>query len=277
MARVQSIGDGVQLPFGVGHQQVRAMCPVPAQHPVGVSIGPALLQMRISKGDVDRKALGQPFVRGHLVAPIIGQGVAQRDGYVPELLGEPAIGTRRIRALYFRQQDLSGHPFNQRADDRPVASEFELVVFPVALHRSGGLPGGPFGDRPHVGNLATAVGPPCASSTRLACLTQGPQQFGPQCAARQHLSEQHRWFLQTATSSYRQNKCGETVRKSARASSPDAGEFGRTATARDREVSVGARMAGATGRWRMFPAGRIGAASRRVAGNLGTHRGGRSI
>ena len=96
-ARVQAIGDGVQLALRVP-RQVRALGQVLAQQAIGVLIGAALPRtMRIRKEDLNRKPLGQPLVLGHLFPPVIGQRFPQQRRDVPELLGEALAGTSRIR------------------------------------------------------------------------------------------------------------------------------------------------------------------------------------
>ncbi len=57
-ARIEPMRDGVQLALGV-HRQIRALRQVLAQQAVGIFVGPALPgAVRISKEDLDRKAMG---------------------------------------------------------------------------------------------------------------------------------------------------------------------------------------------------------------------------
>ncbi len=91
-ARVQPMGDGVQLALGVA-RQVRALGQVLAQQAIRVFVGAALPRaVRIGKEDLDREPLGQALMLGHLFPPIIGQGFAQQRGHVPEFLREALLG-----------------------------------------------------------------------------------------------------------------------------------------------------------------------------------------
>ena len=93
-ARVQVMRDGVQLALRVA-RQVRALGPVLAQQPVRVVIGPALPRtVRIGKEDLEREPLGQLRVFGHLFPSVVGQGLPQQGGHMPEFLGEALSGTR---------------------------------------------------------------------------------------------------------------------------------------------------------------------------------------
>ncbi len=186
-ARVQPMGNGVQLTLGVA-RQVRALGQVLAQQPIGVLIGAALPRaVRIGKEDLDREPLGQALVLGHLFAPIIGQRFAQQGGHMPEFLGEALAGTPRIRPLHPGQDDQACRPLHQRADGRPIAGPLDEVAFPVAGHRAGGHLGGALGNRRHMGDLAASICPPRPRPTRLARLTQRRQQFAPQGSAGQHI------------------------------------------------------------------------------------------
>ena len=79
-ARVQPMGDGVQLTLGVA-RQVRALGQVLAQQPVRVFIGAALPgAIRIGEEDLDGEPLGQLLVLGPLVSSIVRQGFPQQGG-----------------------------------------------------------------------------------------------------------------------------------------------------------------------------------------------------
>ena len=68
-ARVQSVGDGVQLALGITGQ-VRTLGQVLAQQAIGVFVGATLpRRMRIGKEDLEREPLRQLLVLGHLFAP----------------------------------------------------------------------------------------------------------------------------------------------------------------------------------------------------------------
>jgi hypothetical protein len=98
-ARVQAMGNGVQLPLCIP-RQVRTLRQVLAQQPVGVLVCAALpWTVRISKEDLDGKPVGQLLVLGHLFPPIVRQGLPQQCGHVPEFLREALTGTPRIRPV----------------------------------------------------------------------------------------------------------------------------------------------------------------------------------
>ena len=119
-ARVQPIGDGVQLPLGVACQ-VGALRQVLTEQTIRILVGPTLPRaMRIGKADADREPLGQALVLGHLFAPIVRQGFAQRGGYVSEFLREAPAGTRRIRPLYPSQDDQARRPLHQGPTADPL-------------------------------------------------------------------------------------------------------------------------------------------------------------
>ncbi len=179
-ARVQAMGNGVQLPLGVG-REVRPLEQVPAQQAIRVLVGATLPgTMRISEEDADRESLSQAFVLGQLFASIVRQGFAQRGGHVPELLRETLTGACRICPLHPGQDDQARGPLHQCADGRAIAGPLEKIAFPVALHRTGGHLSGPLGERRHLGDLAPSIGPSRPRSTRLARPPQGCQQFAPQ-------------------------------------------------------------------------------------------------
>ena len=137
-ARVQPMGDDVQLALGVA-RQVCTLGQVLAQQAVGVLVGAALPgAVRIGKEDLDRETLGQLFVLGHLFPSIIGQGFPQQGGHVPQFFREAHTGTRRIRPLHPGQHDQARRPLDQRANGRAIAGPFDEVAFPVAGHRAGG-------------------------------------------------------------------------------------------------------------------------------------------
>ena len=83
-ARVQPMGDGVQLALGVA-RQVRALGQVLAQQAIRVLVGAALPgAVRIGKEDLDREPLGQFLVFGHLFSSIVRQGFPQQGWHMPE-------------------------------------------------------------------------------------------------------------------------------------------------------------------------------------------------
>ena len=117
-ARVQPMGDGVQLVLGVA-RQVCALGQVLAQQAIGVLIGTALPgAVRIGKEDLDREPLGQLLVLGPLVPSIIGQGFPQQGGYVPEFFREALTGIPCIRPLHPGQEDQAGGSLHQRPNGR---------------------------------------------------------------------------------------------------------------------------------------------------------------
>jgi hypothetical protein len=171
-ARVQPMGNGVQVPLGVA-RQVRALGQVRAQQPVCVFIGAALPgAIRIGKEDLDGEPLGQALVLGHLLAPIIRQGFAQQGGDVPEFFREACSGTRGIGPSHLGQDDQACRPLYQGPDGRPIPCPLDEVALPVARHRAGGHLGGALGNGRHIGNLAAAVYSARPRPTRLACLPE---------------------------------------------------------------------------------------------------------
>ena len=137
-ACVQAMRDGVQLALRVA-RQVRPLGQVLAQQPVRVFIGPSLPRaVRIGKEDLDRELLSQLLVLGHLFPTVIGQGLPQQGGHVPEFLGEALSSTRRIRPVHSGQDDQACGPLHQGSDGRAIAGSLDEIAFPVARHRAGG-------------------------------------------------------------------------------------------------------------------------------------------
>jgi hypothetical protein len=103
-----SDGRGVQFALRVA-RQVCTLGEVLAQQSVGVLVGAALPRaVRIRKEDSDREPLGQALMLGHLFLSIVGQGLPQQRGHVPEFLREALAGTPRIRPL---------HPWHDRVSE----------------------------------------------------------------------------------------------------------------------------------------------------------------
>ena len=119
-ARIQPMGNGVQLSLGIAGQ----VCPfgqVLAQQPIGILIGAALPgAVRIGKKDLDRKPLGQLLVLGHFFPSIVGQGFAQGRGHMSEFLAEALSGTPRIRPVHSGQNDQTGGPLDQVPTAEPL-------------------------------------------------------------------------------------------------------------------------------------------------------------
>ena len=190
-ARVQPMGDGVQLTLGVA-RQVRALGPVLAQQPARVFIGAALPgAIRIGKEDLDGEPLGQALMLSHLFAPIIRQGFAQEGGEMPEFFREARSGTRGIGPVHLGQDDQASRPLHQGVDGRTIAGALDQVALPVARHGMGGHIGGTFRDRRPSGNLAASISSPCLRPTRFACLSQRGQQFTAQGAPGQSIERAH--------------------------------------------------------------------------------------
>ena len=186
-ARVEAMGDGIQLALGIA-RQVRALGQVLAQQAVGVLVGPAWPgAVRIGEDELDREPLGQPLVLGPLFSPIIGQGFSQQCGHVPKLVREPVAGTLRVRARHPCQEDQPRGPFHQCPDRRPIAGPLDEVAFPVARYGAGRDLGGAFDNRRHVGDLAASIRPSRPRSACLARLTHRRQQLAPQRTAWPHI------------------------------------------------------------------------------------------
>ncbi len=275
-ARVQPMGDGVQLALRVA-RQVRALGQVLAQQPIRILVGAALPgAIRIGKEDLDREPLRQALVLGHLFPSIIGQRFTQQRGHVPEFLGEALAGTRRIRPVHPGQDDQARGPLHQGPDGRPIAGPLDEVAFPVARHRAGGHLGGALGNGRHIGDLAASVGAARPRPTRLAGLTQCGQQCTPQFAPGQH--------IQAHIDGLRRQLFPHVVR--IRALEPSGNLLGRAALGQLRphvlpqpgiqEFARSPWLTGSGGRQRLRRAGPIGAAAHRVAGLLAAHGAGRS-
>ena len=70
-ARVQSMGDGIQLTLGIA-RQVRALGQVLAQQPIRILVGAPLPgAIRIGKEDQERQPLRQAFVLSPLFPAIV--------------------------------------------------------------------------------------------------------------------------------------------------------------------------------------------------------------
>ena len=108
-ARVQPMGDGVQLALRVA-RQVRALGQVLAQQPIRVLVGAALPRaVGIGKEHPNRQPLG------HLFPAIVGQGFAQQRGHMPEFLRKALSGTPRIRPVHPGQNDQTCGSLHQGA------------------------------------------------------------------------------------------------------------------------------------------------------------------
>ena len=275
-ARVQPMGDGIQLTLGVTGQ-VRPFGQVLAQQAIGVFVGATLPgAVRLGKEDLDREPLSQLLMLGHLFAPIIRQGFPQRSGDMPKFLREALTSTRGIRPLHPGQDDQAGRPLHQGPDRRPIARPLDEVAFPVTRHGARGHVGGTLGDGRHVGNLAAAV---CASCPRPACrarLTQRRQQLAPQRSAWQH--------IQAYIDGLSREVFPHVVR--IRASEPPGNLLGRAALRqlgldilpqpRVQEFARPPRLTGSGSRLCLCGAGPIGTAPRRVAGIFAAQGAGRS-
>mgnify|MGYP001574683892 CR=1 FL=1 len=235
-ARIQAMGDGVQLALRVP-RQVRALRQVLAQQPVGVLLGAALPRaVRIGKEHSDVEPLRQARVLGHLFPAIVGQGFAQRCGHVPELLSASLSGTRRIRPLHPGQEDQAGRPLHQGADGRPITGSLDEIAFPVAGHRASPHFGRAFGNRRHMGDLAPSLHPP-APEASAPCAPDGvrPAVRSAGFHGVAHTGP-HRWSRSRAVSACRQDTRVGDVRQSVQASRPQPDASSHIATARGRGV-----------------------------------------
>ena len=273
-ARVQAMRDGVQLALRVA-RQVRALGEVLAQQPVRVLIGASLPRaVRIGKEDLDREPLGQLRVLGHLFPSVVGQGLPQQGGHMPEFLDEALSGTRGIRPVHPGQDDQARRPLHQGADGRPIAGALDEVAFPVAGHRAGRHLGRALGNGRHIGDLAALIGPSRPRPARLARLTQRGQQFAAQGTTGQHIERR--------IDGLSGKLFAHVVR--IRVLEASGNLFGRAALAQVcpdvlpqpgvQEFTWSPRLTGATGRQCVCRAGPIGLASRHVAGQLAAHGAG---
>ena len=107
-ARIQPMGDGVQLALRIA-RQIGALRQILAHQAIRVFIGPAWPgAVRIGKEDLDGESLSQTFVLGHLFALIVGQRLAQWGWHVPEFFRKARSGTPRIDRKSTRLN--SSHP-----------------------------------------------------------------------------------------------------------------------------------------------------------------------
>lgn len=85
---VQAVGNGIENDLAV-HRQVRALGQVLAQQSVGVFTGAALPgAMRVAEVDLPAGVGGQFRMPGHLLALVVGQGLAHRCGNQIEIGGK---------------------------------------------------------------------------------------------------------------------------------------------------------------------------------------------
>jgi len=275
-ACIQAMRDDVQLTLRVP-RQVRALGQVLAQQAIRILVGAALPgAVRIGKEDLDRKPLGQLLVLGHLFPSIVRQGFPQQGGHMPEFLGKALAGTRGIRPVHSGQDDQAGGPLHQGPDGRPIAGTLDEIAFPVARHRAGHHLGGTRGNRRHIGDLAPPIRAPRSRATRLVRLTQSRQQFGPQCASRQH--------VQTGIDGFSRQVFTHVVR--IRVSETSSNLLGRAALGQMRphilpqpgiqEFPRSSRLTSSDGRLGVSGAGPIGSAARGVARRLAAHGAGGS-
>ena len=119
--RAQPIGDGCQLPLGVA-RQVGASRQVLTEQAIGVFIGASLPgAMGIGKEDADHEMLTQPFVGGHLFAPVkcpftdypAGR---ETDAAKGDLHDDSGIGTTGILSARHRETGRCAFP------DRPMGA-----------------------------------------------------------------------------------------------------------------------------------------------------------
>ena len=167
-ARVQAMGDGVQLALRVA-RQVSALGQVLAQQAIGVRVAMGCTDRQRTPGSRAAPPSARarpPLSRDHRSA------FCAAARHVPEFLGESLSGTRRIRPLHPCQDDQARRPLHQGADGRPIAGPLDEVAFPVVRHGAGGHLSGALGNRRHVGNLAASIHPSRPRPTRLARLTQ---------------------------------------------------------------------------------------------------------
>jgi hypothetical protein len=168
--RGETIGNGIQLTLGIA-RQVRAFEQILTQQPVGVLIGPALPRaIGIGEEDLERKALGQAFMLGYLFSAIIGRVLRS------------SAGTPRIGPSHPGQNDPAGRVLHQNPDGRAIACTLDQVAFPVARHDASHYVGRAFGNRRHIGGLATSIRAARSRPTRLVRLTLCRQQCAPQHA-----------------------------------------------------------------------------------------------
>ena len=148
--------------------------------------------------------MSQALMLGHLLAPIVRQGLPQQSGHVLEFLREAIPDTPRIRLVRFGQEDQACRPLHQGTDSRSIASPLDQVAIPVAGHRAGRDFGGALGHRRHTGKSgpveypAPKIGVPCAPDAVPSTVRSAA------CRVVAHTGP-HRWSRPTAICAYRQD------------------------------------------------------------------------
>ena len=178
-ARVQPMGDGVQLALRVA-RQVRALGQVLAQQPVRVFVGAALPRaVRIGKEDLDRKPLAKrscsaiSFPRSYVRVFRSSAGTCRSFFVKPSRAlraSVPSIRARMTRRVV-------------RSTRVPTADPLRAPLMRSPSQWPGTVPGGHLGgslsNRRHIGDLAASIRPSRPRPARFARLTQR----GQPCAA----------------------------------------------------------------------------------------------
>src|SRR5690606_21227318 len=178
-----------------------ALWQVLAQQAIGVLVA-ASLPGTMGVGEVHRyaRAQGQGGVVAHLLALIVGQGLAQRLGNAIERLTEAVQRIGGTGAAHLDQHHEAAGALDQGSDRRAVACTLDQVAFPVAGNQPVGDLWRTDVDALHVRDLAAPVGAAAARLAGAAALPQAGDQLLAQLAARQHVDGAVDCFVRHAVS-----------------------------------------------------------------------------
>ena len=161
-AVVEQVGDRIELLLAVD-REVRALGQELADQPVGVLAGAALPgAVRVAEVHHHAGVDCQLGMARHLLALVVGQGLAHGFGNAAQLGGEAfqGGGSRRIGQL--DQHDQARAALDQNAHRRAIASALDEVALPVAGESPVAGLGRAHMDAQQIGHLAPAVLAPAA-------------------------------------------------------------------------------------------------------------------